>query len=215
MDKVAQLADLKQRLDADKSLPLRDGATQLVFGDGNPDAEIYFLGEAPGYFEDQQGRPFVGQAGKLLDKMLQLIGIARKDVYISNVVRFRPPANRDPEPGELASFAPYVDEEIEIINPKLIVTLGRFSMGKFIPDVKISQVHGQARIVDWKGRQITVMPMYHPAAALRAGEVLKLFEKDFTKIPALLESIKNEGAPATEVVETEKIDDGPKQLELI
>lgn len=187
MDKKQKLAELKQKMQADQSLPLRKGATQLVFGEGNVDAEIYFLGEAPGFYEDRDGRPFVGQAGKLLDKNLENIGLKREDVYISNVVRFRPPENRDPEPEELLAFAPYVDEEINIIQPKLIVTLGRFSMGKFLPDVKISQVHGQARIVRFQGQDYTVLPMYHPAAALRATAVLNEFEKDFQKIPQVLE----------------------------
>ncbi len=189
MDKKQKLEDLKKRMQADLSLPLRKTATQLVFGDGNPEATIYFLGEAPGFYEDREGKPFVGQAGKLLDKTLQTIGLERKDVYISNVVRFRPPQNRDPEPEELAAFAPYVDEEIEIINPKLIITLGRFSMGKFLPNVKISQVHGQVKTVRFKGKDYLVIPMYHPAAALRSTDVLKQFEEDFKKIPSLLEKI--------------------------
>src|SRR6185312_5244874 len=141
MSKQQRLDSLKQRMEEDKSLPLRAGATQLVFGDGNPDSEIYFIGEAPGYHEDKQGKPFVGQAGKLLDETLAEIGIKRSDVYISNIVRFRPPANRDPEPDEIAAVQPYVDEEISIIDPKVIVTLGRFSMGKFIPNAKISLIH--------------------------------------------------------------------------
>ena len=144
---------------ADVKLPLREGATQLVFGEGNPDTKVYFLGEAPGYYEDKQGRPFVGLAGKLLDQLIVSIGLTREQVYISNVVRFRPPGNRDPEPDELAAFAPYVDEEIDIIDPKIIVTLGRFSMGKFIPDVKISQVHGKAFKVKFNGKDVLVLPM--------------------------------------------------------
>ncbi len=168
-------------------LPLREGATQLVFGEGNPDTKVYFLGEAPGYYEDKQGRPFVGLAGKLLDQLIVAIGLTREDVYISNVVRFRPPGNRDPEPMELAAFAPYVDEEIEIIDPAVIVTLGRFSMGKFIPDVKISQVHGKAFKVDFEGKQVLVLPMYHPAAALRSTGVLNMLKNDFMLIKKALE----------------------------
>ncbi len=215
MSKVNQLKQLKEQMLADMSLPLRSGATQLVFGEGNPDADIYFLGEAPGFHEDQQGRPFVGMAGKLLNQTLEEIGLKREDVYISNVVRFRPPGNRDPEPSELAAFAPYVDQEIEIVNPILIVTLGRFSMGKFIPDVRISQVHGHSRYVDLKGRKVLVLPMYHPAAALRAGEILKLFKEDFQKIPQLLKSVQIERVE--EPMKSEKDEpkkDTKKQLDL-
>ena len=191
MDKSQQLQKLKTQMLADKSLPLRETATQLVFGEGNPDAEIYFLGEAPGYWEDQKGRPFVGQAGKLLDSLIESIGLKRKDVYISNIVRFRPPANRDPEPEEIAAFAPYVDREIEIINPKVIVTLGRFSMGKFLPGAKISQVHGQIKEISWKGKKIILVPMYHPAAALRNETVMKELKEDFHQISQALKAVKN------------------------
>lgn len=186
MSKEERLKQLRAQMEEDKSLPLREGATQLVFGEGNPDSEIYFLGEAPGYWEDQKGRPFVGLAGKLLDELIQSLGLKREDVYISNVVRFRPPENRDPLPSEIAAFAPYVDAEIEIINPKIIVTLGRFSMGKFLPDVKISQVHGQIKQVHFRGKEIIVIPMYHPAAALRAGDIMKRLKEDFKVIPDAL-----------------------------
>lgn len=186
MTKREQLEQLRVKMDADKTLPLRVGATQLVFGEGNPDTKVYFLGEAPGFFEDKLGRPFVGQAGKLLDRLIERIGLTRPEVYISNIVRFRPPANRDPEPGEIAAFAPYVDEEINIINPKVIVTLGRFSMAKFLPDVKISQVHGAQYSVRLGNREVIVLPMYHPAAALRNGAVMKVLASDFMVIRKVL-----------------------------
>lgn len=205
MDKAQQLADLKTQMQGDQTLPLRQTATQLVFGEGNPDTKIYFLGEAPGYFEDQKGRPFIGQAGQLLDKMLQNINLKREDVYISNVVRFRPPENRDPTPEELAAFAPYVNKEIEIIDPKVIITLGRFSMGKFIPEVKISEVHGKPRLVKWRGKDIIVIPMYHPAAALRAGAVLQSLQEDFQKVPKIL----------TDSLQVSEEPSKPTQLELI
>lgn len=185
--KQERLAELKKRMLADVKLPLRAGATQLVFGEGNPDTKVYFLGEAPGYYEDREGRPFVGQAGKLLDQLIADIGLSRDQVYISNVVRYRPPGNRDPEPDELAAFAPYVDEEIKIIDPRVIATLGRFSMGKFIPDVKISQVHGKAFKVNFLGADRLVLPMYHPAAALRSTGVLNLLKEDFKLIKRALE----------------------------
>lgn len=189
MNKGEELAKLKKEMEADKSLPLREGATQLVFGDGNPDSEYYFLGEAPGYWEDQQGKPFVGQAGQLLNRTLESIGLARADVYISNVVRYRPPSNRDPSPAEIAAFQPYVDRELEIINPKIIVTLGRFSLGKFLPGEFISKVHGKPVVVTWKGQDVTIVPMYHPAAALRAREIMEQFQEDFQKLPEILKKI--------------------------
>ncbi|OGY14181.1 MAG: hypothetical protein A3A58_03110 [Candidatus Blackburnbacteria bacterium RIFCSPLOWO2_01_FULL_41_27] len=186
MDKMEELKKLKQEMGADKSLPLRTRETRLVFGEGNPDSLIYCLGEAPGYYENQQGRPFVGQAGKLLDKLIASINLKREGVYISNIVRFRPPENRDPTPEEIAAFQPYVDREIEIIRPRVIVTLGRFSMNKFLPGVKISQVHGKERFIERNGRGMIVMPMYHPAAALRAGQIMQQLKEDFKLILEVL-----------------------------
>ena len=203
MTKNEELTSLKKKMEEDMSLPLRSGATQLVFGEGNPDARVYFLGEGPGYHEDKLGRPFVGMAGKLLDQTLKEIGLERKNVYISNVVRFRPPENRDPEPQEIAAFQPYVDEEIRIINPEIIVTLGRFSMGKFLLNVKISAVHGKPFFVEFLGKEMLVIPMYHPAAALRRGEVLKDFKEDFKIIIKALngeiKSSKKREAPQLEL----------------
>lgn len=175
-------------MEQDENLPLREGVTRLVFGEGNPDSQIYFLGEAPGYWEDQKGRPFVGQAGQLLDQLIESINLKREDVYISNVVRFRPPQNRDPQPEEIAAFQPYVDEEIEIIQPKIIVTLGRFSLNKFLPNEKISRVHGRVRVVKWKEKDLVVIPMYHPAAALRNRDILIQLKEDFKKIKEALET---------------------------
>lgn len=192
MNKEEGLKKLKKEMEEDKSLPLREGTTQLVFGEGNPDAEIYFLGEGPGFHEDRLGRPFVGQAGKLLDQLIESVGFKREDVYISNVVRFRPPENRDPLPAEIEAFRPYVDREIEIVNPRLIVTLGRFSMGKFLPNSKISQVHGKPRTVQWKGKSVTVIPMYHPAAALRSLDIMRQIKEDFKIIPEMLKKIDKE-----------------------
>lgn len=187
-----ELEKLKKELDEDRSLPLRNGATQLVFGEGNPDAELYFLGEAPGLHEDRLGRPFVGQAGKLLDQLIESIGFARSDVYISNIVRFRPPENRDPLPSEIGAFEPYVNREIEIINPKIIVTLGRYSMSKFLPDAVVSRVHGKLHVVKWHGRDVSVVPMYHPAAALRRGEIMEQIKNDFKMITKVLEEMNKE-----------------------
>lgn len=190
-EKVDALKKLKKEMQEDKTLPLRKGATQLVFGEGNPQAKVYFIGEAPGFNEDRLGRPFVGQAGKLLDKLITSIGLERKDVYISNIVRFRPPENRDPSPEEIQAFQPYVDQEIEIVDAPIIVTLGRFSMGKFLPFEKISGIHGRPRSIIWKGKNKLVIPMYHPAAALRAGAIMNQLAQDFQVIKQELEKMEN------------------------
>jgi DNA polymerase len=185
-EKQKELSDLKDQMEKDMSLPLRKGATHLVFGEGNPDTKAIFLGEGPGYWEDMKARPFVGNAGILLNKLLQSIKLAREDVFISNVVCFRPPENRDPLPEEIGAFQPYIDKMIEIINPKIIVTLGRFSMGKFLPGVFISSVHGKVQNVQWKGKELIILPMYHPAAALRNGQIMLQLTNDFLKIIEVL-----------------------------
>lgn len=203
MDKKERLAKLKSEMTKDTSLPLKKGATNLVFGVGNPETKILFIGEGPGFWEDQKGEPFVGNAGKVLDQGLQSIKLPREGVFITNVVHHRPPENRDPLPEEIASYGKYLDEIINIIDPKVIVTLGRFSMGKFIYGVKITSVHGRPHVVEWNGKKITVVPMFHPAAALRAGEMMRMFKEDFLKLPEILK-------------ESEKIEKPtPKQMELI
>jgi uracil-DNA glycosylase family 4 len=161
-------------------------ATKAVPGEGSPDAEIMFIGEAPGFHEDQRGIPFCGAAGKLLDKLLLSVKIDREKVFIGNMIKHRPPGNRDPLPEELKACQRYLDEQIRIIDPKIIVTLGRFSMRKFLPGEYISSVHGQARYVDFMGKRRIVIPMYHPAAALRNGKIRQLAQEDFLKIPKFL-----------------------------
>jgi uracil-DNA glycosylase len=208
-EKSTQLAHLKEEMEKDETLPLKKDATRLVFGEGNPDAEILFIGEGPGYWEDQKGIPFVGNAGALLNQLLALLNISRPDVFITNVVHYRPPSNRDPEPSEIAAFQPYLDKIIQIIDPLLIVTLGRFSMGKFLPGATISGVHGKVRDVMWKGQTIAVLPMYHPAAALRNGEIKTRLKDDFLTIPVVLEEIKK--AKEENKTESEK----PEQIKLI
>jgi len=192
MDKTEKLDQIKKKMQEDLSLPLRKGSTNLVFGEGNPNAEIFFLGEGPGYWEDQKARPFVGNAGSLLNRLLQSIKLEREDVFITNVVCFRPPNNRDPLPEEISAFMPYIDEIIGTIEPKLIVTLGRFSMAKFIPNVFISSVHGRLFNIKWKDKDILVIPMYHPAAALRNGNVMNMIKNDFLTIPEVLKKVKSE-----------------------
>ena len=211
MDKKRALLELKQDLESRKDIPLIKTADDVVFGDGNPDAKIMFIGEAAGYHESVQHRPFVGQAGILLTKTLQeTLGLKREEVYISNVVKTRPPDNRDPLPEEIEAFRPYLDKEIEIIQPRIIVTLGRFSMAKFIPGVTISTVHGQPRFVDFQGVRYIVFPMYHPAAALRGTTLLNAFKADFVKLKNFLQ-------PASDVpvASTPQKEDNGGQLSLI
>ena len=172
---------------------LRGGCKQVVPGAGSAEAEIMFIGEAPGQKEDELGVPFVGQAGKFLDEMLGTINLKREEVYIANVVKCRPQGNRDPLPDEVATCWPWLLRQIKIIQPKLIVTLGRHSMGRFLPSMKISEIHGQAmrREIDGIGRQV-FYTLYHPAAALYNGSMRNVLLKDFKRIPRVLEKIKEE-----------------------
>lgn len=163
--------------------PLHVGRTHAVPGDGPVDATLMFIGEAPGFHEDQQGIPFVGAAGKFLNELLQKAGIDRGVVYITNVIKCRPPGNREPQIEEVAVCTPYLDQQIEIINPQVIITLGRHSMNRAFPDEKISVVHGQPRKVN--GR--VYFPMYHPAAALHQPSLRSTVEADFDKLRALLD----------------------------
>lgn len=182
MGKEELIEKLRREEAADINLPLRDTATTLVIGHGNPDADILFLGEAPGKNEDEQGLPFVGAAGKILDQLLLGSNLKRDDVFISSVVHYRPPKNRQPKPAEIEAFSKYVDRLIEIIDPKIIATLGNFSLHKFLPKAKISEVHGKADEVEFKGRKITIVPLYHPAAVLYRRELQKILEQDFKEI---------------------------------
>src|SRR3990172_1252325 len=179
MSKFEELHKLKEKMEKDESLPLKKVANKLVFGVGNTEAKILCIGEGPGFNEDQQGIPFVGQAGKLLDKLFPLSGLERKDVFITNIVHHRPPENRDPLPEEISAYGKYLDEIIKTINPEVIITLGRFSMAKFLPGVFISAVHGKKYDVLWNGKNIVVVPMYHPAASLRNGNVMEAEKLDF------------------------------------
>jgi DNA polymerase len=184
--KIETLAGLTQSILDDNVTPdLRAQATQLVFGAGNPDAEIVFIGEAPGKNEDLKGEPFVGAAGKFLSEMLASIGLARGDVYITNIVKYRPPDNRDPEPDEIQAFIPYLERQLALIKPKLVVFLGRHSMNVFLPELKISQAHG---IPVRKHGQV-YLPLFHPAAALYNGGMRQTLLDDFSLIPAILKKI--------------------------
>lgn len=190
-EKEKLLSELRSRMEKDTDLPLRAGTTNLVFGVGKADTELLFIGEGPGYWEDLKAEPFVGNAGKLLDTLLQSVKLLRQNVYITNVVHHRPPENRDPLPSEILAYGKYLDKIIEIIDPKIIVTLGRFSMGKFLPGAKISSVHGKPQVVHFNGKHFTVIPMYHPAAALRNPEVMRQEKLDFLKLPDIIKNVED------------------------
>ena len=165
---------------------LADSRVKAVPGEGPYNAELMFIGEAPGWNENQQGRPFIGPAGKFLDELLASVSLLREQVYITNIVKCRPPNNRDPLGEELAACTPYLDEQVKLINPAVVVTLGRFSMGRFFPGEMISRIHGTARVVD--GR--TVVAFYHPAAALRQQALRRTLEEDFRRLPRFVAEAK-------------------------
>ena len=185
--KQGMLDELKRDIISKKTcFELADQATQLVMGSGNVDADILFIGEAPGKNEDEQGKPFVGAAGKFLDEMLLQAGMDRDDVYITNIVKYRPPNNRDPLPEEKRAFWPYLMRQIGIIQPKAIVTLGRHSGAAFISDLHISRDHGHPRRVRYQDNEVLVIPLYHPAAALYNGSMRQVLIDDFCRVPMLI-----------------------------
>jgi len=186
-----RLDTLAQKIiDTDVCAELKAQATQLVMGDGNPDAAIVFIGEAPGKSEDLKGKPFIGAAGKFLNVMLEAAGMERSDVYITNIVKYRPPNNRDPLPDEKAAFLPYLLQELDIIKPEVVIALGRHSMEYFLPEAKISEVHGQPHQVTVDGREILLMPLYHPAVAIYDRGKRQTMIDDFLKVPALIDQTK-------------------------
>lgn len=176
--------------------------TQTVPGEGPENAQIVFIGEAPGFHEDQQGRPFVGQAGQFLEQLLASVGMKRNDVYICNVIKCRPPNNRDPLPIEIKNCQKWLDLQLELLSPKMVVTLGRYSLAKFFPGETISKIHGKAK----KQGNVIYLAMYHPAAALHQQSLRQTIEADMLKIPPLLSRV--------EEVKEEKEEDKPQQLSL-
>ena len=191
MDKQRQLDTLQQKiLDADVCPGLRAQATQLVMGGGNPDADIVFIGEAPGKNEDEQGLPFVGAAGKFLNVMLAAADMSSDDIYITNIVKYRPPGNRDPLPEEKKAFWPYLLKQIEIIQPQIVVTLGRHSMEYFLPGQLISKIHGEPQRIRFDDNTLVIVPLYHPAAALYNGSLRQTLIDDFIRMPAIIEDLK-------------------------
>lgn len=191
MDQQQSLDALNIRMDESCTCALKSTATQAVPGEGNPDADILFIGEAPGKKEDEQGVPFVGASGKFLAEMLATINLKREDIYITNIVKYRPPNNRDPLPAEVLACEEWLHGQINIIRPKVIVTLGRHAMEHFIPGQKISEIHGQAfaRTLPDIGEQVFFV-LYHPAAALYNGSLRQTLITDFKKIPDIIKKLK-------------------------
>lgn len=184
------LGKLNAGVSACHACPLGSTRTKAVPGEGPVDAELMFIGEAPGYYEDQHGRPFVGAAGQFLEQLLASIGYKRNEVFIANVVKCRPPGNRDPLPEEIGACSHWLDEQQEILSPKVIVTLGRYSLARFLPGTPIGKIHGQGRKVG----DAWVVPMYHPAAALHQGSLRATIENDFRRIPQYLDLARREEA---------------------
>ncbi len=204
--RAEQLKQIHEKWFVKNTCPLKKVATQPVPGAGNPSAEIVFIGEAPGKDEDIQGIPFVGRAGQFLNEMLGEIGMKREDIYITNIVKYRPPNNRDPLPTEKEDCAPWLYEELSFIAPKIIVFLGRHSMNDFFPDLKISNVHG--KLIHKKFQHIPTeyfLPLYHPASALYNGGMRETLLKDFKKIPKAIET-------ASTSTETKKIIEEKKEM---
>src|SRR5512142_1456693 len=190
---MTELLDMYEQIRTCPKCDLSQSRTNAVPGEGPEDAEIMFIGEAPGFHEDRQGRPFVGAAGQYLDDLLKLMGMDRNKVYITNVVKCRPPQNRDPLPHEMEACRPYLDCQIELIKPKVIITISRFAMMRWFPDKKISEIHGRAK----RFGDLVVVPMYHPAAALHQPALKAALEADFKRVPQILKDMSKvqEGEP--------------------
>ena len=202
-EQVMELANLAEQISGCPKCALAKTRTNAVPGSGNPNADIVFIGEGPGFNEDQQGLPFVGAAGKFLDELLASINLRRKDVFICNVIKCRPPNNRDPLPDEIDACAPWLTQQLEVLKPRMIVTLGRFSMSRYFPGATIGRIHGQAKRIDG----VLVVPMYHPAAALHQASLRQTIMEDFRKLPGLLELAAAE--------ETQPREPQPTQLQLL
>jgi DNA polymerase len=207
MDTVERAAALRQYAEETSTCTrcaLANGRTQVVFGSGSPDADLMFVGEAPGFHEDQQGVPFVGQAGKLLDQLLGGIGLTRADVFVANVLMCRPPGNRDPQPDEIDACERHLFRKIELIEPKLVATLGNFAT-KLLSGrpAGITRVHGHEQEVTLGARTVFLYPLYHPAAALYTPSMLKVLEEDFARIPALLERVLDQPLAVDEPAHSE------------
>ncbi|MBN1935902.1 MAG: uracil-DNA glycosylase [Anaerolineae bacterium] len=179
---MSALSELNEQIITCTRCSLHAGRTRAVPGEGPENPQILFIGEAPGFHEDRSGRPFVGASGQFLEQMLEGIGLKRTDVFIANVIKCRPPGNREPQPAEIETCKPYLDRQIELLKPKVVITLGRFSMARYFPGAKVSDIHGQPRKIG----NVLYIPMFHPAAALHQPGLRRTVEEDMAKIPALL-----------------------------
>ena len=197
---MSSLTELNAEIESCKICELAKHRTKVVPGDGPENARLLFIGEAPGWYEDQSGKPFVGAAGQYLDQLIGLIGYKRSQVYICNVIKCRPPENRDPMPGEIQACSKWLERQLDLIKPRVIVTLGRYSMAKYFPGESISKVHGRSKRIG----NIIYFAMYHPAAALHQGNLRKVIEADMLKLPAVL----------AEAGKMEEEKDRPSQLNL-
>ena len=206
-----RLVELYKEVGKCTKCPLHETRTKAVFGAGNADAELMFVGEAPGAEEDKQGLPFVGRAGQLLNQLLEEIGLSREDVFIANVLKSRPPGNRDPQPSEIAACEPYLFEQVGLIEPKVVCTLGNFSTKLLTGSpTGITRVRGTPQVHELGGRMVFLLPLFHPAAALRTPAVKEQLRADFATIPALLQRLAPTPEPsAEEIAEAEAGDDPP------
>jgi uracil-DNA glycosylase len=215
-DRQAQLQAVAEEIRTCTACRLYENTTNPVPGYGNPEAEILFIGEAPGFYEDQQGLPFVGRSGRYLDYLLELIGMKREQVFITNVVKHRPPDNRDPQADEIIACKHFLDRQFAIIDPLVVATLGRFSMERYFPNARISRIHGQPRYADDRA----YYPLYHPAAALRNPELRRAMEADIKRIPEIIEEVKRRRAgdtannPGQDAPPDAGDDEPPRQLKL-
>jgi DNA polymerase len=205
---MSALTDLNKEIALCRQCEIVKTRTKPVPGEGAENAEIMFIGEAPGWNEDQQGRPFIGAAGQFLDELLASINLARPQVFIANVIKCRPPENRDPLPTEIANCAKFLDRQIEIISPKIIVTLGRYSMGKFFPGQTIGKIHGTGEIRNG----ILYFAMYHPAAALHQGNLRAVLKQDMLRLPPLLAQRKAALAKAAAEAQKQQPEQPAQQL---
>ncbi len=221
-ERAAALETIASEVRACTRCRLAQGRTNAVPGEGSPDTEVVFVGEGPGQNEDRQGRPFVGRAGDLLEELLTMIGWRRDDVFITNVVKCRPPNNRDPEPDEIAACRPFLQRQLEILDPALLVTLGRFSLQTFMPGDRISRVHGTERPIEPStgARAATGYALYHPAAALRQGALKETMQRDMARVPEVLLRARaeragtaTEPASASPASATDGINDQPPKDE--
>jgi DNA polymerase len=209
-DRAEKLSEIAAQVRVCTLCSLHQGRKQAVPGAGNPSAEIMFIGEGPGFHEDQQGLPFVGRSGDYLVKLLKLIGLTRDQVFIGNVIKCRPPENRDPLPDEISRCKPYLDQQVEIIDPLVIATLGRFSMARYFPNAKITAIHGKPKYEDARA----YYPLFHPAAVLRNPSMESQMEADFRRLPEVLAKVKELRAAGAKPPDQPKDEPPLEQLKL-